>query len=245
MPSASSDRIATLVAALESRGIPYYCVPNAGNLLFSSLRFGQIAGMPVFTRRLPVADSVYEVLKRVMDLLGALGILIITAPILLVSMLLIRLTSPGPVFFRQTRVGLNGKPLNIFKLRTMSVDAPRYALHPSSSNDARVTAVGAWLRRCSIDELPQLFNVLRGEMSLVGPRPEMPFVVAKYNDIHKLRLSVKPGVTGLWQISADRAFSIHENIQYDLYYVDHRSAALDVAILIATPFVLLAKNRAM
>jgi lipopolysaccharide/colanic/teichoic acid biosynthesis glycosyltransferase len=127
----------------------------------------------------------------------------------------------------------------------MRVDSPRYDHHPEEATDRRVTPVGRWLRRTSIDEIPQLVNVLRGEMSLVGPRPEMPFVVERYDEIQRLRLTVKPGVTGLWQISADRAFRIHDNLQYDLYYVDHRSALLDVAIVCATPFVLLARDRAM
>ena len=244
MPSAPSKRTAQIVASLERRGIPFYGVPSAGDLLFSSVRFGQVAGLPVFTRRFPGTDRVYETIKRVTDLVGATLLLVALSPILLLAAAAVRLTSSGPVIFRQTRVGLHGRPFTILKLRTMRVDSPRYDLHPEEADDGRITPVGRWLRRTSIDELPQLVNVLQGEMSLVGPRPEMPFVVDRYNDIQRLRLTVKPGVTGLWQISADRAFRIHDNLQYDLYYVDHRSALLDMAIVCATPFVLLARDRA-
>ena len=170
--------------------------------------------------------------------------LLVALPLLAVSILLLKLTSPGPTFFTQTRCGLGGQPFTIFKLRTMNADSPRYALHPSTPDDQRITPVGRWLRRFSIDELPQLWNVIRGEMSLVGPRPEMPGVVAEYDEIQRLRLAVKPGLTGLWQISADRAFRIHDNIQYDLYYVENRAMALDLAILLMTPFVLLGRNGA-
>ena len=186
----------------------------------------------------------YDTCKRFLDTtLGGFALLL-SLPILALSMLLVKLTSPGPVFFSQERVGLNGRRFRILKLRTMHADAPKYAKHPDGADDARVFAVGRWLRRLSIDELPQLWNVLRGEMSLVGPRPEMPFVVEGYNEIQRQRLGVKPGVTGPWQISADRAFSIHDNMQYDLYYVENRELTLDLAILLLTPFALLSRNRA-
>ena len=244
LPSARPERLQQLVARLEERGVRYFCVPSAGDLLFSSLSFGQLGGIPVFTRRLPAADRPYELLKRAIDVAGATAILALTSPLLGLGALLVKLTTHGPVFFRQERIGLGGEPFTIWKLRTMRPDAPRYAHHPASAADTRVTRVGQFLRRTSIDELPQLFNVLRGEMSLVGPRPEMPFIVFDYDQIQRLRLTVKPGLTGLWQISADRAFRIHDNMQYDLYYVERRSTLLDLAILFVTPFVLLARNRA-
>ena len=244
-PSAPSQRITHLITQLESSGIPFFFVPSAGDLLLSSMRLGRVAGLPVLTRRTPNRARFYRTPKRAMDLLGATVALILTAPILALAALLVRLSSPGPVLFTQTRAGLNGKPFTIYKLRTMRQESPQYALHPKSAADSRVTWAGRWLRRLSIDELPQLYNVLKGEMSLVGPRPEMPFVVSGYNDAQRQRLTVKPGMTGLWQISADRAFLIHDNIHYDLYYVEQCSTTLDIAILIITPFVLLASNRAM
>jgi exopolysaccharide biosynthesis polyprenyl glycosylphosphotransferase len=241
MPSAGAKRIEELVAWFENRHISYFVVPSAGNLLFSCLQFGQIAGMPVFTRRRPILNRLYEAAKRVIDICLATLTLTLSLPIVLVSAVLIKLTSPGPVLFVQTRVGENGRPFSIYKLRTMHQDAPKYAQHPETAQDERVSAVGRWLRRLSIDELPQLWNVLRGDMSCVGPRPEMPFVVAEYNEIQRQRLTVRPGLSGLWQISEDRAFTIHDNIQHDLYYVDNRSLSLDLAILVMTPFVVLCK----
>jgi lipopolysaccharide/colanic/teichoic acid biosynthesis glycosyltransferase len=116
----------------------------------------------------------------------------------------------------------------------MHTTSPTFGLHPTRSDDPRVTRVGRWLRRTSLDELPQLINVLKGEMSLVGPRPEMPFIVERYNVSHSQRLNVIPGLTGLWQLSADRNFLIHENIQYDLYYIRNRNFFMDLAILLHT-----------
>lgn len=244
MPSAPSERIAELAARLEAHGVPFACVPSAGDLLLSTLRFGQVGSVPVFARRHVHADPLYETAKRVLDIVGALAALVLTAPLLAAGAALVRLTSPGPVIFRQTRIGRNGREFTLYKLRTMRADAPPYAPHPSHAADPRVTRWGRWLRRMSIDELPQLLNVLRGDMSLVGPRPEMPFVVQQYDPIQRQRLMVKPGITGLWQISADRAFRIHDNMQYDLYYVENRSITLDLAILMLTPFVLLGRKEA-
>jgi exopolysaccharide biosynthesis polyprenyl glycosylphosphotransferase len=244
MPSASSRRIGEMVADLENRGLKYFFVPSAGDMLFSGLQFGQVAGVPVFTRRRPAADRAYAAIRRSLDIVVAGGILLLSLPLLAVSALLVKLTSPGPVLFSQQRIGKGGRPFSIHKIRTMHADAPKYAVHPQAASDARMFPVGRWLRRLSIDELPQLWNVLKGEMSLVGPRPEMPFIVERYNEAQRQRLTVTPGVTGLWQISADRAFCIHENMYYDLYYVENRSLSLDFAILLMTPFVLLARNRA-
>jgi len=169
----------------------------------------------------------------------------LTWPLILAGAAAIRLDSPGPVFFRQKRIGLGGRAFTIYKLRTMRQDAPAYAEHPRTTDDPRITAVGRFLRRSCIDELPQLWNVLRGEMSLVGPRPEMPQLVQEYREVQRERLAVKPGITGLWQISADRAFRIHDNMQYDLYYIEHRGLTLDLAILMMTPFVMMARDRAL
>jgi lipopolysaccharide/colanic/teichoic acid biosynthesis glycosyltransferase len=116
----------------------------------------------------------------------------------------------------------------------MFVNAPKYSFSPTDSADPRITRTGRFLRRTSLDELPQLINVIKGDMSLVGPRPEMPFIVEQYNASHRQRLRVIPGITGIWQLSADRAFQIHENMQYDLYYIQHRSFFMDFAILLHT-----------
>jgi len=146
----------------------------------------------------------------------------------------IKLDSRGPVLFRQERVGQNGKLFKMFKFRTMHAGSPSYEYSPRASNDPRITRLGKFLRQTSLDEVPQLLNVLQGHMSLVGPRPEMPFIVEQYTERHRQRLQVRPGLTGLWQLSGDRAFLIHENVEYDLYYIQHRSFFMDAAILLHT-----------
>jgi lipopolysaccharide/colanic/teichoic acid biosynthesis glycosyltransferase len=132
------------------------------------------------------------------------------------------------------RVGKKGRQFCLYKFRTMYKDAPKFALHPTECDDPRVTRVGAWLRKSSFDELPQLINVIKGDMSLVGPRPEMPFIVEGYEARHRERLKATPGLTGLWQLSADRRYLIHENIEYDLYYIRNRNFFFDLAILLHT-----------
>ena len=176
----------------------------------------------------------YELTKRVCDVIGSLLLLMIGAPAFIVLSILIKLDSKGSAIFRQERVGQHGIVFPMFKFRTMYANAPQYERSPSVSSDPRITRFGKFLRRTSLDELPQLFNVFRGEMSLVGPRPEMPFIVSKYNLWHRQRLDVKPGLTGLWQLSGDRAFLIHENLEYDLYYIQHRNFFMDLAILLHT-----------
>lgn len=178
--------------------------------------------------------SAYEVAKRVTDFLGSLLIMVLGAPVFLLLALLVKIDSPGPVLFLQERVGLDGKLFRMFKFRTMHTNASPYEVSPRVSSDPRITRVGRFLRRTSLDEAPQLLNVLGGSMSLVGPRPEMPFIVDQYNEVHRQRLQVKPGLTGLWQLSGDRAFLIHENIEYDLYYIRHRNFFMDLAVLLHT-----------
>ncbi|MGA3100223.1 MAG: exopolysaccharide biosynthesis polyprenyl glycosylphosphotransferase [Terracidiphilus sp.] len=176
----------------------------------------------------------YLIFKRIADILISSLLIVLLAPLLALIAILVRLDSPGPAFFVQERVGRNGELFGMFKLRSMFIGAPRYARSPSTSSDPRITRIGRVLRRLSLDELPQLFNVLMGTMSLVGPRPEMPFIVEHYGARQRTRLQVKPGITGLWQLSADRGFPIHQNIEYDLYYIRNRTFAMDAAILVHT-----------
>ena len=176
----------------------------------------------------------YEPLKRLCDIIGALTLLGLGLPLYLLLALLIKIDSRGPVLFRQDRVGHNGAVFTMFKFRTMYSAANPYEVSPGTPSDSRITRVGRFLRKTSLDELPQLLNVLEGSMSLVGPRPEMPFIVEQYTQRHRQRLQVKPGLTGLWQLSGDRAFRIHENIEYDLYYIQHRNLFMDFAILLHT-----------
>src|SRR5208282_2418530 len=176
----------------------------------------------------------YEWSKRIFDFCGAAALLIVCSPLFLVLSILIKLDSMGPALFRQKRVGLNGDRFRMFKFRTMYSDAPVYDYSPKEAEDPRITRLGRFLRRTSLDELPQLLNVLLGDMSLVGPRPEMPFIVETYTEHHSQRLQVMPGITGLWQLSGDRNYLIHENIEYDLYYIKNRNFFMDFAILLHT-----------
>ncbi|ADV83384.1 Undecaprenyl-phosphate galactose phosphotransferase [Terriglobus saanensis SP1PR4] len=178
----------------------------------------------------------YVFSKRLVDLLVSSVLLVLLLPVFILFALLICVSSPGPALFVQRRVGQNGKLFRMYKFRSMSSGARRYERSPQTSSDPRITKIGRILRQTSLDELPQLINVFRGEMSLVGPRPEMPFVVRSYNARQRQRLRVMPGITGLWQLSRDRAFPIHENIHHDLSYIRSRTLYMDLAILIHTLF---------
>lgn len=172
--------------------------------------------------------------KRWFDSLIAGAALILLSPFLLIIAGIVKLDSDGPVLFSHQRVGYRGKRFWILKFRSMHVHAAKYHRSPTNLEDLRITRVGRLLRRTSLDEIPQLINVLRGEMSLVGPRPEMPYIANRYTAMQRKRLDALPGITGLWQISPARALPIHHNMQYDLYYIAHRSLLLDLAILCRT-----------
>jgi lipopolysaccharide/colanic/teichoic acid biosynthesis glycosyltransferase len=184
----------------------------------------------------PTARRCYAFCKRALDVAISALLLILLAPLFALIAIFVRLDSPGPALFIQKRVGRNGELFNIYKFRSMYAGAARYERSPTTSCDPRITPVGRLLRRTSLDELPQLLNVLLGNMSLVGPRPEMPFIVQHYNMQQRQRLCVTPGITGLWQLSPCRGLPIHQNIEYDLYYVRNRTFKMDVAILVQTVF---------
>ena len=172
--------------------------------------------------------------KRGIDLAGSCAMLLAFAPLFVFVAALIKLDSEGPALFRQKRIGKDGEPFDIWKFRSMRVDAHPYARSPVGNSDPRLTKVGRVLRRLSIDELPQLVNVLKGEMSLLGPRPEMPYIVEQYGPLERQRLCIRPGITGLWQISPARAMPIHENLTYDLTYIENQCFGLDCVILLRT-----------
>jgi exopolysaccharide biosynthesis polyprenyl glycosylphosphotransferase len=196
----------------------------------------EIDGLSFATSKAPATSMLYELVKRAVDVAASAVLLVLLAPAFILIAFLIRLDSPGPALFIQQRVGRNGALFNIFKFRSMFTTAPKYAASPTSSHDPRITRIGRLLRRTSLDELPQLINVFMGTMSLVGPRPEMPFIVETYDVRQRQRLQIAPGITCLWQLSADRSFPIHLNIQYDLYYIRNRGFFVDIAILIHTLF---------
>jgi lipopolysaccharide/colanic/teichoic acid biosynthesis glycosyltransferase len=172
--------------------------------------------------------------KRFLDVAVSLLLLVVLFPLFPLVAILIKLDSSGPVFFRHYRIGKDGQPFELWKFRSMRAEVPEYEASPRSAVDWRLTRIGRLIRRMSIDEIPQLINVLKGDMSLVGPRPEMPFIVARYHTLAHERLAVRPGITGLWQISPARAFPIHENFQYDLHYIRNQNFVLDCAILART-----------
>ena len=181
-----------------------------------------------------MSSRAYDAVKRVCDFAAALLLLILLLPAFALIAALVKVDSPGPALFCQHRVGKNGRKFVLWKFRSMRIDVPKYARSPTSNKDARLTRMGRLIRRISVDELPQLVNVLKGEMSLVGPRPEMPFIVDRYTHAERKRLAIKPGITGLWQISSGRARPIHQNLQYDLHYIRNQNLILDLSILLRT-----------
>jgi lipopolysaccharide/colanic/teichoic acid biosynthesis glycosyltransferase len=194
----------------------------------------------------PLDRPVYRFAKRCFDLAMAVGLLALTAPVWIVVALLIRLTSPGPVLYKQLRVGRNGKPFFCYKFRTMRADADQilaadpaladaFARAWKLTNDPRITPIGRWLRKSSIDELPQLINLLRGEMSVVGPRPVQPRELEEqFGALAPLVVSVKPGLTSLWSVSGRSLLSYEERVALEAEYVRRRGFRLDLRILLLT-----------
>jgi exopolysaccharide biosynthesis polyprenyl glycosylphosphotransferase len=229
-----STRLVLEACARANVDIAYAADTGCGNV--APVDYLDVDGHLIYGAHMVQPRYFYDICMRVVDIVTSAGMLLMASVPLLVIAVLVRLDAPGPILFRQRRVGLHGEPFTILKFRTMHVNDCGDALTPRSSSDRRITRIGRWLRKTSLDELPQLFNVLSGDMALVGPRPEMPFIVAEYSEQQRRRLSVKPGLTGIWQISADRSSPIHENIHYDLYYLKERSVAVDFAILLHTAF---------
>jgi len=180
------------------------------------------------------------VIRRLLDIVVSASVLALSSPVLALAALAIRLETPGPVLYRQRRSGLHGHEFDVLKLRTM-VDGAEHigAGLAVNEDDARITRVGALLRRTSLDELPNLLNVLRGEMSLIGPRPTLPVQVAQYSERQRGRLAIKPGITGWAQVNGRTSLPWSERIELDLYYIEHRSLALDLRILWRTPAMVL------
>jgi lipopolysaccharide/colanic/teichoic acid biosynthesis glycosyltransferase len=181
-----------------------------------------------------------HVIRRAVDILVSSLALAVSSPAIVLAMLAIRIESPGPAIYRQRRAGLHGRVFDVLKLRTM-VDGAEHkgAGLAINVNDSRITRVGALLRRTSLDELPNLVNVLRGDMSLIGPRPTLPVQVEQYTERQRGRLAVKPGITGWAQVNGRASLPWSERIELDLYYIEHRSLALDLTIVRRTVAVLL------
>ena len=214
-----------------------------------------MAGLPLVHLEAPRTLHASHWAKRVFDIVGSLALLLVTAPVTVVTALAVKFHDGGPILFRQTRIGRDGKPFSCLKFRSMVVDAEhlqadlmvnheRSAVLFKMAEDPRVTRPGKWIRRLSLDELPQLWNVFRGQMSLVGPRPPLPHEAARYGTDMNRRLRVRPGMTGLWQVSGRSDLSWDETVRLDLYYVDNWSMVQDLAILMRTVSAVLSSRGA-
>ncbi len=235
---------------LIEEGLPFRVMPETLGCVYPLLKGAGWAEVPVFPVERGLGRRAARALERVLDVAVSALVLVTALPLLLVAALVIRLESSGPVLFIQRRVGRNGREFRILKLRTMVADAsaaeakvraehavdPRFVKIPC---DPRLTRTGRFLRRTSIDELPQLWNVLRGEMSLVGPRPSQPQEVEHYDPNHFTRLLVKPGVTGMWQVSGRSDLGFEDAAKLDADYVRHWSLLRDLRILARTVVVVL------
>ncbi len=238
-------KIVSIIAQCEREQVRVRIVPDIFQMTLSSLDVEDLGGIPMIgVRDISISGS-QLFLKRSMDVAISLLGLFLLLPLFVIVAIAIRLDSPGPVFFRQIRVGKGEKLFSLYKFRSMREGAEEeqeklMALNEADGvffkirDDPRVTRVGRFLRRTSIDELPQLFNVLMGHMSLVGPRPATPAEVQRYQPWHKRRLEVAPGITGLWQVSGRSQLSFDEMVLLDLYYIENWSPLLDVQIMLRT-----------
>ena len=245
LPAASEQYIEPITRLCEEEGRVVRIPVPASGLIIPGGRLERVGGMTILTLSYGPDRTVGLVTKRLLDVVVASVALIAFSPVLLLITVALRLQEGAPVLFRQVRIGLHGRPFRVVKFRTMGPDAEsqleslleqnELAGHAFKlSHDPRVSAVGHWLRRTSLDELPQFWNVLRGEMSIVGPRPPLPREVAGYDLWHRRRLSMKPGITGLWQVAARNEEDFDRWVELDLAYIDRWSLWLDVKIMLQT-----------
>jgi exopolysaccharide biosynthesis polyprenyl glycosylphosphotransferase len=241
------EQVEYVIRACELEGIEVWLIADFFSTEISRTSFDELVGRPLLVFRTTPETSWHNFVKQFMDFFGAFILLVMLAPLFLVIAAAIKIASPGPVFFKQKRSGINGKPFTIYKFRTMNTNAEQFkheleAMNEMTgpvfkvTNDPRVTPIGKFLRKWSLDELPQLGNVLRTEMSLVGPRPLPVDEVKRFDNLaHRRRLSVKPGLTCLWQISGRNQISdFKEWVRLDLEYIDHWTLWLDLKILLLT-----------
>lgn len=233
-------QLTNLITLLFDLAVRVHVAPAYFELAFFGAKVDSWDGIPLITLRNPAMDSFQRLLKRLLDIVLALLGIVLTLPLMAIVALAIKLEDNGPVLYKADRVGEHGRLFKMFKFRSMAPDADQNvavslstvapALH-KRIDDPRVTWVGRWLRRTSIDELPQLFNVLRGEMSVVGPRPELPWLVAQYEPWQRKRLTVPQGMTGWWQVNGRSDNVMHLHTEQDLYYIQNYSLWLDLQIL--------------
>jgi exopolysaccharide biosynthesis polyprenyl glycosylphosphotransferase len=238
------------VLALHDLPVQVRVVPDYFSLALYRATVEDFGGLPMINLRDPALNDVQRLVKRAFDLTIGGMMTLFLLPVMALIALLIKLDSPGPILFRQDRVGENGRIFKMYKFRSMVVGAEKMQAKVNHVNgdgelihkqkdDPRVTGVGEFLRRTSLDELPQLFNILKGDMSLVGPRPEMPWLVGRYEPWQHKRFAVPQGLTGWWQVNGRSDKPMHLHTEDDIYYVQNYSLWMDIYILLKTPWVVL------
>lgn len=254
LPAESYERVQQLVGELIDKPCSLWVVPDYVSLLMYGSRVENLGGVSMISLKTPTLTGYQRMIKRVFDLLVASLTSLISLPLVILIAIAIKLDSPGPVIFKQKRAGENGKVFEMYKFRSMEADAEGkfsdVIQHDDEGNvihktpdDPRITRVGHFIRRTSIDELPQVINVLKGDMSLVGPRPEIPVLVSNYNPWQQKRFAVPQGITGWWQINGRSEKLLHLHTEDDLYYIQNYSIWLDIQILFRTiPIVLQRKG---
>ena len=236
------SRLDEIVALCEKSGVHTKFIPDYNKIIPTKPYTEDILGLPVINiRYVPLSNTFNSMIKRVMDIIGSIIGIIVASPVMLVMCILIKITSPGPLIYRQERVGLHNQTFWMYKFRSMEIQPEAEEKKAwTVKNDPRVTGIGRFMRRTSIDELPQLFNILKGDMSLVGPRPERPFFVEKFREEiprYMVKHQVRPGLTGWAQVNGYRGdTSIRKRIEYDLYYIENWTVGLDIKILFMTIF---------
>lgn len=255
LPVSEQGRVNTLVAELHDMPVKVWVIPSYFALALFKADVVDYAGVLMLDLRAPALNEYQRLVKRMFDITVSLVILPVAVPIMALSAILIRLGSPGPVIFRQKRVGENGKIFLMYKFRTM-IDGAENLNHVvehkdgegnliyKTHNDPRVTRIGRFLRHTSLDELPQLYNVLKGDMSWVGPRPELPYLVERYAIWQRKRFAVPQGITGWWQINGRSDKPMHLHTEEDLFYVQNYSIWFDLEILLKTFWVTLSRKGA-
>ena len=246
LPPHAYDKLYSIIVDLDEVPVRIKVIPDYFALALVRAKTEMIGGIPLIGLREPVIGDLDRLVKRVFDLAIGLILALLLLPVMLIIAAAIKLDSQGPVLFKQIRAGENGSPFVMLKFRSMTAEASsRSAAEPPATeehkmkDDPRLTRMGASLRRLSLDELPQLFNVLNGDMSLVGPRPEVPWLVDKYAPWQRKRFAVPQGITGWWQINGRSNKPMHQNTDDDIYYVYNYSLLLDIKILLRTPLVVI------
>ena len=235
-------RLEEIVALCEKSGVHTKFIPDYNKIIPTKPYTEDILGLPVINiRYVPLNNTFNAMVKRAMDIVGSIAGIIVTSPIMLLMCLLIKLTSPGPLIYKQERVGLHNQNFRMYKFRSMEIQKESEEKKAwTVKNDPRVTGIGKFMRHTSLDELPQLFNILKGEMSLVGPRPERPFFVEKFREEiprYMVKHQVRPGLTGWAQVNGYRGdTSIRKRIECDLYYIENWSVGFDIKIMFLTIF---------